>query len=123
MPKHRGEVTPPPGGYIYESPYWLVCHAPVDKGPLGTLFVELRRHFLDFAEAKADELAAYGPLPKKVYAALKSLTAVERVYHGILTEGLPQFHAWLVTRRQNDEKGVTLMKNWLLLCRKCWNKM
>ena len=70
--KHKGEVAPPPGGYIYEGAHWLVCHAPVDKGPLGTLFIESRRHFLDFAEANDEELAAYGPLLKKVYAALKS---------------------------------------------------
>ena len=55
-----------------KATHWLVCHAPVDKGPLGTLFIESRRHFLDFAEANDEELAAYGPLLKKVYAALKS---------------------------------------------------
>ena len=32
--KHKGEVASPPGGYIYEGAHWLVCHAPVDKGPL-----------------------------------------------------------------------------------------
>lgn len=105
--KHTGEVAPPPGGYVYEDAHWLVCHAPADKGPLGTLFIESRRHFLDFAEANNEELATYGPLLKKVYAALKSLTGAERVYQVVFLEGIPHFHAWLVPRRKEDEeRGV-----------------
>ena len=104
--KHKGEVALPPGGYIYQGEYWLVCHAPVDKGPLGTLFIESRRHFLDYAEASEEEMAAYGPLLKKVYAALKSLTEAERVYQVVFLEGIPHFHAWLVPRRKGDEKSV-----------------
>jgi diadenosine tetraphosphate (Ap4A) HIT family hydrolase len=107
--KHKGEVAIPPGGYIYEGEYWLVCHAPVEKGPLGTLFIESRRHFLDFAEANEEELAEYGPLLKRVYAALKSVTGAERVYQVILLEGIPHFHVWLVPRRNGDEKGVPFL--------------
>ena len=107
--KHEGEVAPPPGGYIYEDEHWLVCHAPTDKGPLGTLFIESRRHFLDYAETNEDELAAYGPLLKKVYAALKSLTGAERVYQIVFLEGIAHFHAWLVPRREGDEKGVPFL--------------
>lgn len=104
--KHTGEVAPPPGGYIYEGTHWLVCHAPAEKGPLGTLFIESRRHFLDYAEASKEEMAAYGPLLKKFYATLKSLTGAERVYQIVFLEGIPHFHAWLVPRREGDEKGV-----------------
>lgn len=104
--KHAGQVAPPPGGYIYEGAHWLVCHAPTDRGPLGTLFIESRRHFLDFAEADEEELASYGPLLKKVYATLKSLTGAERIYQIVFLEGIPHFHAWLVPRREGDEKGV-----------------
>jgi diadenosine tetraphosphate (Ap4A) HIT family hydrolase len=102
--KHTGNVAPPPGGYIYDGEHWLVCHAPVDKGPLGTLFIESRRHFLDFAEANEEELAAYGSLLKKIYAALKSRTGAERVYQVVFLEGIPHFHAWLVPRRVEDEE-------------------
>ena len=104
--KHLSIVTTPPGGYIYESEHWLICHAPVDKGPLGTLFIESRRHFLDYVEANEEELAEYGTLLKKVYAALKSLTGAERVYQVVFLEGIPHFHTWLIPRREGDEKGV-----------------
>jgi diadenosine tetraphosphate (Ap4A) HIT family hydrolase len=107
--KHAGQVAPPPGGYIYEGAHWLVCLAPVDKGPLGTLFIESRRHFLDFAEANEEELAAYGSLLKKVYAALKSLTGAERVYQVVFLEGIAHFHAWLIPRRAGDEKGMPFL--------------
>jgi len=107
--KHKGEVAPPPGGYIFEGKHWLICHAPVDKGPLGTLFIESRRHFLDYAEANEDELAAYGPLLKKVYVMLKSLTGAERVYQVVLLEGIPHFHAWLIPRREGEEKGMAFL--------------
>ena len=105
--KHNGEVAHPPGGYIYEGEHWLICHAPVDKGPLGTLFIESRRHFLDYAEANEDELADYGLLLKNAYAALKSLCGAERVYQVVFLEGIDHFHAWLVPRRKEDgERGV-----------------
>jgi len=107
--KHKGQVASPPGGYIYKDKHWQVCHAPADKGPLGTLFIESRRHFLDFAEANEEELAAYGSLLKKVHAALKSLTGAERVYTVIFLEGIPHFHAWLVPRRAGDEKGMSFL--------------
>ena len=108
--KHTGEIAQPPGGYIYEGKDWMVCHAPADKGPLGTLFIESRRHFLDFAEASEDELANYGPLLKKIYAALKPLAGAERVYQVIFLEGIPHFHAWLVPRTKDDEeRGVPFL--------------
>jgi diadenosine tetraphosphate (Ap4A) HIT family hydrolase len=107
--KHKGEVAPPPGGYFYKGKHWLVCHAPADKGPLGTLFIESRRHFLDFAEADEEDLAEYGPLLKRVYAALKSLTGAERVYQVVFLEGIPHFHAWLIPRREGEEKGMAFL--------------
>jgi len=107
--KHKGEVAQPPGGYIYESEHWLLCHAPVDKGPLGTLFIESRRHFLDYAEANKTELAEYGPLLKRVYAAVKSLTGAERIYQVVFLEGIPHFHAWLIPRREGEERGMAFL--------------
>ena len=53
--KHKGIQALPPGGYIYQDEHWAVCHAPTNVGPLGTLFIESRRHFLDFAEFNEEE--------------------------------------------------------------------
>jgi diadenosine tetraphosphate (Ap4A) HIT family hydrolase len=109
--KHTGQVASPPGGYIYEGAHWRVCHAPVDKGPLGTLFIESQRHFLDFSEALPDETASYGPLLKKLYTELKSITGAERVYQVIMLEGVPHFHAWLVPRaKEIPERGIKFLE-------------
>jgi len=53
------------------------------------------------------QLAEYGPLLKKIYAALKSLAGAERIYQIVFLEGIDHFHAWLVPRREEDEeRGV-----------------
>lgn len=109
--KHAGKVASPPGGYIYEGTHWRVCHAPVDKGPLGTLFIESQRHFLDFSEALPNETASYGPLLKKLYAELKLITGAERIYQVIMLEGIPHFHAWLLPRtKEIPERGVAFLQ-------------
>jgi diadenosine tetraphosphate (Ap4A) HIT family hydrolase len=109
--KHKGEVAPPPGGYIYEDKHWKVCHAPADKGPLGTLFIESRRHVLNFADFNEEEASSFGVLTRRVYVALKSLTGAERIYQVSMMEGIPHFHAWLIPRRKEDEeRGVTFLE-------------
>jgi diadenosine tetraphosphate (Ap4A) HIT family hydrolase len=109
--KHSGEVAQPPGGYFYKDRYWRVCHAPVDRGPLGTLFIESQRHFLDFSEAMPGETTSYGPLLKKLYAELKSITGAERVYQVIMLEGVPHFHAWLIPRaKEIPERGIKFLE-------------
>jgi diadenosine tetraphosphate (Ap4A) HIT family hydrolase len=99
--KHKGTEATPPGGYIYEDGYWMVCHAPVKSGPLGTLFIESKRHFLDFAEFNQEEQSSYGEVASKVSAALKQLTDATRIYHLSTVEGVPHFHIWLIPRRQD----------------------
>lgn len=102
--KHAGEVAPPPGGYVYEDEHWRVCHAPISAGvAAGTFFIEARRHFLDFADMLPEEAASYGPLMKRLYAALKGMTDAPRVYALILLEGVPHFHVWLVPRPPDAE--------------------
>jgi len=91
----------PPGGYIYEDQHWMICHAPVNTGPLGTLFIESKRHFLDFAEFDQEERSSYGAVASKVSAALKQLTDAARIYHLSVVEGVPHFHVWLIPRRKD----------------------
>jgi len=109
--KHAGKIASPPGGYIYEDTHWKVCHGPVDKCSLGSLLVESRRHFLDFAEMLPDEASSYGLLLEKLYTALRRLTAAERIYLVVLLEGCPHFHAWLLPRtKEIPERGVEFLK-------------
>lgn len=108
--KHNGQEAAPPGGYIYEDEYWMVCHAPGKLGPLGTLFIESRRHFLDYSEMTPEESASLGDMLKKIYTALKLHTDAERVYQVTLIEGIPHFHSWFVPRRKEDtERGVKFL--------------
>lgn len=108
--KHDGKEAVPPGGYIYEDTYWMVCHAPAKLGPLGTLFIESKRHFLDYAEMNDEESASLGNVMRKIYRALKFHTGAERVYQVTLMEGVPHFHSWLVPHRKEDaEKGMKFL--------------
>lgn len=108
--KHNGQEAAPPGGYIYEDEHWMVCHAPGKLGTLGQLFIEARRHFLDYAEMTDEESASLGNVMRKVYQALKLYTGAERVYQVTLMDGVPHFHSWLVPRREDDPaKGMKFL--------------
>jgi len=108
--KHNGGEAAPPGGYIYEDAYWMVCHAPGKLGPLGTLFIESRRHFLDYAEMTDEESVSLGGVIKKVYSALRMHTDSERIYQLTTMEGQPHFHSWLVPRGKDiSERGLKFL--------------
>ena len=108
--KHNGQEAVPPGRYIYEDEHWMVCHAPAELGPLGTLFIESKRHFLDFAEMTDEESASFGNVMQKIYQALKAHTNAERIYQVTLIDGVPHFHSWLVPRRKDDiERGMKFL--------------
>ena len=96
--KHNGQEATPPGGYIYEDEHWMVCHAPGKLGPLGTLFIESKRHFLDYAEMTDEESTTLGNVMRKIYRALRTHTDAERIYQVTLIEGVPHFHSWFVPR-------------------------
>ena len=108
--KHLGKATAPPCGYIYEDEHWMVCHAPVDKGPLGTLFIESKRHFLDYSEMTTEESASLGFVLKNIYHALKAHTDAERIYQLSTMEGQPHFHCWVVPRGKDiSERGIKFL--------------
>jgi diadenosine tetraphosphate (Ap4A) HIT family hydrolase len=91
---HEGSV----GGDVYTDDYWQAYHAPSAMASPGQLFLVARRHYLDFAEMTPDEAAGYGVVLRRLYAALKQATNVERVYAMITIEGVPHFHVWLIPR-------------------------
>lgn len=108
--KQRGEEESPPGGYLYEDASYRVCHAPAAMATPGTLIVESRRHFLDFAEMTPEEAAGYGPLLARLYAAIKHAVGAERVYTLVTLEGADHFHVWLVPRAPGETaRGVALL--------------
>jgi diadenosine tetraphosphate (Ap4A) HIT family hydrolase len=108
--KHNGGEAAPPGGYIYEDEHWMVCHAPAKIGPLGTLFIESKRHFLDYSEMTDEETAAFGSVLKKAYYALRMNMEIERIYQLSTMEGVPHFHCWIVPRGKNvAERGLKFL--------------
>ena len=108
--KHKGLEAIPPGGYIYEDDHWMVCHAPINIGPLGTLFIESKRHILDFAELNEEEQASYGVLASKIYKSLKQLINAERIYQLSMVEGIPHLHVWFVPRTKDIvEHGIAFL--------------
>lgn len=108
--KHNGEEAVPPGGYIYEDEHWMVCHAPGKLGPLGTLFIESRRHFLDYAEMTDAESASLGEVMRKIYSGLRMHTDSECIYQLTTMEGQPHFHSWLVPRGKGvAERGLKFL--------------
>ena len=108
--KHSGQEASPPGGYIYQDENWMVCHAPAKLGPLGTLFIESKRHFLDYAEMTDEESASLGSVMRRIYDKLKLLTTAERIYQVTLIDGVPHFHSWLVPhRKEATDKGIKFL--------------
>jgi diadenosine tetraphosphate (Ap4A) HIT family hydrolase len=94
--KHRGEVAPSPGGYLWEDETWLVCHAPAEIAGAGTLILESRQHFLDLEDMPADDRVSFGPVLGRLYPAIRRGTGAERVYLLSTMGGVAHFHAWLV---------------------------
>lgn len=108
--KHQGEEPIPPGGYIYEDEHWMICHAQPHMGLLGTLFLEWKRHLLDYAEMTDEQSDSLGNVLRKIYGALKAHTQAERIYQVTPMGGVPHFHSWLVPHRKNDpEKGMKFL--------------
>ena len=108
--KHAGLEDQPQGGYLYEDDCWRVCHAPATMSIPGELLIESRRHFLDFAEMNDDEAINYGPLLRRLYAAIKQATGAPRVYTLVTLEGASHLHIWLIPRPEDtDTHGVTFL--------------
>lgn len=108
--KHNGQEAAPPGGYIYKDEHWMVCHAPVKLGPLGTLFIESKRHFLDYSGMTDEESASLGNVLKKAYHTLRTHTEAERIYQLSTMEGQPHYHCWIVPRGKNiPERGLKFL--------------
>jgi diadenosine tetraphosphate (Ap4A) HIT family hydrolase len=113
--KHLGKEKQPPGGYIHGGHHFLVCHAPLKMGTSGTLFVESKRHFLDYAEMRQEEAAELFEMLRRLFPLMKKASDAERIYSLAMMDGIPHFHLWLIPRKRGARfKGVRyLMRNYV----------
>ncbi|HEV7957916.1 MAG TPA: hypothetical protein VGP11_00495 [Acidimicrobiales bacterium] len=91
--------APTPGGYVLESEYYLVEHAPIEESSAGTLIIEARRHLLDFGDMTRAESDEFGSILHRLVPAIKAVTSVERVYSFAIMEHAAHFHLWLIPRK------------------------
>jgi diadenosine tetraphosphate (Ap4A) HIT family hydrolase len=110
LPAYAGHV-PPPGGYVIDDGLWRVGHGPTPYWPAGTLLIESRRHFLDYAEMNDAEAAAIGPLIGRLTGPLKRATGAPRIHVWSCMEGAEHFHVWLVPRTGEVPSGRAFIGN------------
>lgn len=100
-------ADPPPGGWLIADGEWLVGHGPAHMSLPGTLRIESRRHFTDFAEMTGAEAASFGPLLRLLYRAVREATGAERVHLLATMDYQPHFHAWLYPRAAAEPRRGT----------------
>lgn len=112
--KYEGQAVPawagypiPPGGHLIDDGTWLVGHGPTPYWPAGTLLIESRRHFLDYADFNAEEAASLGPLIRRLTNPLKEVTGASRIHVFSSMEGTSHFHLWMVPRTGDVQSGRT----------------
>jgi len=105
--KHRTGEDAPPGGWLVADKDWLVGHGPAHMSLPGTLRVESRRHFTDFADMTDAEAASFGRLLASLYRAVRPVTGAERIHLLATMDYQPHFHAWLYPRAAEDPRRGT----------------
>lgn len=98
-----------PGGVIYENEYWMLDHA-VSPVPLdGFLILKPKRHVEHIGELTPEEAAAFGPLLRAAYAALREVTGAEKVHVTSFGEAVRHVHWYLLPRRAGMPASATGM--------------
>lgn len=105
--KHQTGEDPPPGGWLVADEDWLVGHGPAHMSLPGTLRIESRRHFTDFAGMTGAEAASFGPLLARLYRAVRPVTGAERIHLLATMDFQPHFHAWLYPRAADEPRRGT----------------
>ena len=105
--KHRTGEDAPPGGWLVADRDWLVGHGPAHMSLPGTLRIESRRHFTDFADMTDAEAAPVGLLLASLYRAVRPVTGAERIHLLATMDYQPHFHAWLYPRAADDPRRGT----------------
>src|SRR5262249_682637 len=107
----------PPGGWLVADGDWLVGHGPPHMSLPGTLRIESRRHFTDFADMTGAEAASFGLLLTSLYRAVRPVTGAERIHPLAPIDSQPPllptrdyqppFPAWLYPRAADDPRRGT----------------
>src|SRR5271166_1692801 len=105
------QVDPPPGGWLIDDGEWLVGHGPAHMCLAGSVRIESRRHFTDFAEMTEAEAASFGLLLARLYLALRPATGAERIHLVATMDFQPHFHAWLYPRLPSETRRGTTFLN------------
>lgn len=106
----------PPGGWLIEDQDWLVGHGPAHMCLAGSLRIESRRHFTDFAEMTPAEAASFGQLLATLYRAARPATGAERIHLVATMDFQPHFHAWLYPRAADEPRRGTTFLNQDMSC-------
>lgn len=114
--KHRTGGDAPQGGWLFEDRDWLVGHGPVNMCLAGSLRIESRRHFTDFAEMTDSEAASFGRLLTDLYRAVRPATGAERIHLLATMDYQPHFHAWLYPRSATERRRGTEFLNHDMSC-------
>lgn len=86
----------PPGGWIHRDARWSAWHGLAGWGPPGTVILESRRHFLDFAAMDPSEARTFAPLLGRLVTAIKYAVGAQRVYTWSTMDAYPHLHVWLI---------------------------
>ena len=88
---HRGEASAP-GGTIHRYALWVLEHI-LEPIPLaGWLVLKPVRHVESFAELTAEEASAFGPLARRVTAAMTEVLRPAKIYLSMYMEALNAAH-------------------------------
>jgi len=101
---NRGEL-PAPGGVLYEGDGWRLEHTFEPIPLVGWLVLKSLRHVETFADLTRDEAAAFGPLTRRVVAAMEDVLAPVKVYLSLYAEGCAHLHVHLIPRYEETPPG------------------
>lgn len=95
----------------YQDENWVIRHSEETDIP-GYFIIQPKRHILDLGEANDAEANSYGPLLKKLMAAVHGMSQCERVYTFSLAEMVPHYHLHVIPRsktfpEQYVGRGIT----------------